>query len=146
MNETLRQHPDWMREFDHTADVGVEVEAPDRASLYERAAYAMFWLLADVDDVALEVTIPVTIDARDPEELMVNWLSELNYRHQVDGLVFSDFKIESVSETELVGAASGEISAHGRPAIFCELKAVTFHDLAVDCRPSGCTARIIFDI
>lgn len=143
---TTRPHPDWMRELDHTADVGVEVEAPSLTMLFERAAYAMFWLLSDIDATDAVVTIPVEIDASDRGELLVNWLSELNYRHQVDGLVFSHFTVEALDETHLVGAASGAAITGGRPEVFCELKAVTFHGLSIECEGGVCRARVIFDI
>lgn len=141
-----RQHPDWMREFDHTADVGVEVESSTLPELFERAAYAMFWLLADVEVVASVVMIPIEVDAADRSELLVKWLSELNYRHQVDGLVFSQFVVDELDDTRLAGSASGEAITDGHPQIYCELKAVTFHELEVACGDDGCRARVIFDI
>ena len=146
MNEGLRPHPSWMREFDHTADLGVEVEASNIEQLFERAAYAMFWLIADVDDVESDISIPIEIDAEDIGALMVAWLSELNYRHQVDGLVFSRFQVEQSSDSFLHGTAIGEGISHGRPRVFGEIKAVTYHDLQVGCDGERCRARVIFDI
>ena len=124
-----RQHPDWMRELDHTADVGLEVDA------------ATFAELVDPD-----LHLTVRIDAGDRSELMVSWLSELNYRHQVDGLVFSRFEVVRVTDESLEATVWGEGIWGGRPAVFCELKAGTYHDLSVECSEEGCHARIIFDI
>jgi SHS2 domain-containing protein len=146
MNEELRQHPSWMREFDHTADLGVEVEASNIEQLFERTAYAMFWLIADVDDVESDISIPIEIDAEDIDALMVAWLSELNYRHQVDGLVFSRFQVAQISDSSLLGTAIGEGISRGRPRVFGEIKAVTYHDLQVGCDGDRCRARVIFDI
>ena len=146
MNEELRQHPSWMREFDHTADLGVEIEASNIEQLFERTAYAMFWLIADVDDVESDISIPIEIDAEDIDALMVAWLSELNYRHQVDGLVFSRFQVEQISDSFLRGTAIGEGISHDRPRVFGEIKAVTYHDLQVGCGGERCRARVIFDI
>ena len=146
MDPGERQHPEWMRELDHTADVGLEIDAADLAQLFERAAYAMFWLLSDVDDVEPDLHLTVRIDAGDLDDLMVSWLSELNYRHQVDGLVFSRFEMVDITEESLEATVWGEGIWGGRPAVFGELKAVTYHDLTVECSEEGCHARIIFDI
>ena len=143
---SVRLHPDWMREIDHTADVGIEVEAMTPEQLFGRAAYAMFWLIADVESTRSVVNIPIVIEAGDREELMVKWLSELNYRHQVDGLVFSHFVIDELNDGRLVGVASGEAISGGHPQIHCELKAVTYHGLEIQCGEGGCRARVIFDI
>ena len=40
----------------------------------------------------------------------------------------------------------GEVIARGRPAVYCEIKAVTYHGMVVECGQGTCLARVIFDI
>ena len=136
----------WLREIDHTADVGIEVTAPTVKSLFERAATGMFTILASADDVRAVESLHLSVEAPDQDALLVQWLSELNYLHQVESLIFSRFEIESIDEKQLVAIVSGERFDPDRHEIHCEIKAVTFHDLKMHRENDGWSVRIIFDM
>ncbi len=138
--------PGWLDEIDHTADTGIRVTADSRQSLFERAAYGMFWLLTDLDLVVSAEETVVEIDADDPESLMVRWLSELNYRHQVDARMFSGFRIERMGDTHLRARTTGEKFDPARHRVYGEIKAVTYHDIKIARENGRWTARIIFDL
>lgn len=139
--------PDWLTTLEHTADEGIVVSAPDRPTLYARAAEGMFRLLLDVDAVAVSSTLPVVVSADDREMLMANWLSELNFLHQSQGLAFSRFEIESVDDTRLSARVGGEPLDPGRHRLRTEIKAVTLHRLHVaPAAAGGWEATVLFDL
>jgi len=75
---TMAERPDY-REIEHTADVGLELEAPDLKAAFALAAASMFDLMCDLDTVGDDVRRTVRARARDGdlENMMVRWLTEL---------------------------------------------------------------------
>lgn len=129
------------RELDHTADVELHVWAPDLPCLLEQAARGMFSLgefrLKSGKRQTLQIGFPVT----DPESTLVNFLSELLFLIEVEGLGFDNFDINIEA-----GTLSAELS--GAPLEFQNkhIKAVTYHNLEVKQGPDGLEARVVFDV
>ena len=65
------------RELEHTADLGLEFEAPTLAALFERAALAMLGLMLDLSGVEPRARVVVRVDAEGLEELLRDWLQAL---------------------------------------------------------------------
>ena len=138
--------PDWLKALDHTADEGIVVAAPDLKTLYGRAAWGMFNLLAALDGVKPSTAFDVTVEAADREALLVRWLSELNYRHQTDRVILARFDVRELSDRRLTAVVHGETIDMERHTLYTEIKAVTFHGLRIEETASGWEARIIFDV
>jgi len=82
------------------------------------------------------------LEAPDPETLLVDWLSELLFWIEEGELVLIDVQIDAVSETNLIGEATGREGVDpGR-----HIKAVTFNDLAIQSNPEGFKTTIVFDV
>ncbi len=129
------------REVEHTADLELEVWAPDMAALLEEAARGMYDLMAvEVSDESrrhhrLEIT------AADREQLMVSFLEELLFLADTEELGFDGFLL-SVDDTELIARLEGGfIVNRGR-----EIKAVTFHSLRIAGSGSGLRTNVVFDV
>ena len=134
------------REFDHTGDLGIDVESDLLGELFEQAALGMFSLLTDLETVRFEREREITHAASDLGTLMQNWLSELNFLHLTEGLLIADTDVHEISESGLVATVRGEPIDLKRHRIHTEIKAVTYHDLVVESRNDRWWARIIFDI
>jgi len=78
--------------------------------------------------------------------LMVAWLSELLYLHEVEGLLLCDFALAEIDESRVTGVVGGEVFDEGRHSIKTEVKAVTYHQLEIREQAGRWQARIIFDI
>jgi len=130
--------------IDHTADIGVKAYGSSVAEAFSQVAKAMFDLITDdsiIDDVG-EYTIE--LDAPDREQLLVDWLSELIYLHDVDGVVFGRFEV-SIQGNQLKAKAYGESFDKAKHKIGMEIKAVTYHMLAVEEKPE-IFVQVLFDI
>ena len=72
----------------------------------------------------------------------MTWLNELAFRAEVEGLVFTEFDLTSVSSTSLQAVVRGDTVAHLQKHI----KAVTFHDLEIVETEDGLAATVVFDV
>jgi SHS2 domain-containing protein len=142
----MTERPDY-REIEHTADVGLELEAPDLKAAFELAAASMFDLMCDLDSVGDGVRRTVRIRARDAdlENMMVRWLTELLYVFESERLLLSGFVVTKLTSDTLEAEVVGEQFDADRHALKTEIKAATYHDLAVDQIRGVWSIRVIFD-
>ena len=134
--------------FEHTADVGLRVEAESLEQLLVEAARGAFSLVVENPD-AIEPRQTVTIDleAEDATGLFVDWLRELIYRFETEHLLLSDFQVQLFDDNRRLHAeCRGEPADWNRHLPDNELKAVTYHDLRVEQTANGWVAEVIFDI
>lgn len=150
--------PEGVRELDHTADVGIELEAPDAAALFDRAARALRALA--VSDGGADGprggrrrnppsglktdggTHTIDLEAGDPAVLLVRWLSELLYRIDTLGFAYETAELE-VGD----GRLHATIRETRLPEPGAQIKAITYHELECGPEPDGrWTARVIFDV
>jgi SHS2 domain-containing protein len=132
--------------LDHTADIGIIVYGEDLKGLFENAGEAFFHLITDMKRVRRRVRRQIEIGKEDLERLMVDWLSELLYLHDVENLLFKEFKVESVGENGLKAIVKGEPFQEGVHVIKTEVKAVTYHQIEVRKENGKWRAQIIFDL
>lgn len=135
---------------DHTADVAVELRADDRAGVFAEALRAFTDTVTDRKKVDGDEGHDLEAEAASLEELMVEWLGELIYRFDVDGLLFREVNDVKVEETgdgfRLTGRARGEPYDEERHPLKVEVKGVTYHELEVEEKDGSWRGRVIFDI
>ena len=132
--------------FDHTADIGIELEASSPEALYQAAARALFELVIDTREIETRVERIVKVVGEDHAELLVRWLAELLYLHETEGLLFSRFEVTEVSTGALSGLAAGEPYDPRRHHIKTELKAVTYHQASVRNDDGVWRGRVVVDV
>lgn len=128
---------------EHTADWSIRARGDDLAHLLVSAACGMSSLLVDdVDSLALTDEQTVEVEAFDRESVLVEWLSELAYLAERDGLVFRHFEMHEARPTNVRATVRGtrvrEMHKH--------IKAVTYHNLEVKETSAGLEAEIVFDV
>ena len=133
------------REIEHTADLGLEVEAPTLGVLFERAGLAVLGLVVDVAAVEPRVRVDLTVAADGHEALLHDWLQALLLRLQTERFALSELAVEAVGTDRVRGWGAGEPLDRTRHAIYTEIKGVSYHELAVRATSSGWWARVILD-
>ena len=132
--------------FEHTADLGLRVEAPDLDTLFAEAGRGLCSMLVDdVETVHPETEVRIHIDGAEREYLLFDWLSELLYRYETDGLLLAHFEVR-VTETGLAATARGEPLDPERNHPAHEVKAITYHKLVIEPTDRGLRASVIVDI
>jgi len=134
------------RTIEHTADIGIEVEACSLEDLFAGAATGMFSLIVDPATVLPGAPREVALEAGDLEELLFKWLNELLYLLGAEGLLVSRIRVHRVEGLRIEASVWGEPADPTRHQALEEIKAATYHDMRVEHREDGWFARIIFDV
>ena len=142
----MTDHPRGSFEFiDHTADVGIRVEAPTLEDLFETAGLAFTEVVTSAESLDCSVEQRFKLEEDNIETLLVSWLQELLYLLDTEELVFSRFQVR-LHDCSLEATAWGEVFDPDRHMIKTEIKAVTYHQLEVAESDQGWQAQVIFDI
>ncbi|HEY1377666.1 MAG TPA: archease [Gemmataceae bacterium] len=133
--------------FEHTADLGLRVRAPDLDTLFAEAAEALTAaIVEDVATVEPRTEAVFHIDGADPAYLLFDWLKALLLKFEIDHLLFSRFAVR-VGGDGLTATAGGEPYDPDRHPLSHEVKAITYHGLQVEQTPDGTWwAEVIVDI
>jgi SHS2 domain-containing protein len=132
-------------QFDHTADVGLRVGADTLTELFATAALGMFSLIAEIDSVVPDRWQEVNLEGEESIDcLLIDWLRELLYIHEVEDRLFTDFQILSLSNEGLRACVqSGPLVESVE--VLRQVKAITYHALEVKQTPEGWYAQVLFD-
>lgn len=136
---------DLFREFEHTGDIGIEVEAPDRTGLFARAALALGRLMVAQDGIAPSKTRTVETRAGNDDDLMHDMLSAALNVFLADGFIWCETRAEEIPSGVAV-TLRGERFDPQRHQFLTEIKAVTYHELKVERADDVWRARIILDV
>ncbi len=132
--------------FEHTADVGLHAYGSTLSELFIHAAQGMESLMVSPDQIRIQTSRDVVVEGHDSLSLLIAWLNELILLFDTEYLLFCQFEIESLSETHLKGRALGEPYDAERHELSSAIKAVTWHEAAIEQTGDEYKARIIFDI
>lgn len=131
--------------FEHTADVGIEARGAALEEAFANAARGMFSIIVDGSHIEAAQKRRITLEAtEDHEQLLVDWLSELLYIHDVEGLVFDRFDVSI--DNGLDAVAWGEPYSRSKHGYGTEIKAVTYHLLDITKTEEGIEVTVLFDI
>ena len=132
--------------FEHTADLGLRIQAASLDALFVDAARGLFAAIVDgPETVRPDRRIDIDIAGSDREYLLFDWLRELLFRFDADQLLFSRFDVK-VTENSVQGSAWGEAIDPTRHVLSHEVKAITYHGLRVEREGEQWIAEVIVDI
>ncbi|MBI3301809.1 MAG: archease [Deltaproteobacteria bacterium] len=134
------------REIEHTADLGIEVEADTPGELFRRAGLALFSLMVSLEGVEAREEREETVQAEGWEDLLHDWLSRLLRHFLQEGFIAATITIDEIDSTHVRARLAGEKLDYERHAFETEIKAVTYHQLSVTCENGCWRARVIFDV
>lgn len=149
--------------FDHTADLGLRVQAATLEELLVEAARGLLAMhVANPEAIRPTQLKTIELSADGPEYLLFDWLSELLYTFESEKLLLCEFDIElSHREGEapaephaprpmvaaLHATCRGEPMDESRHTMDHEVKAITYHGLQVNRNDDGSwQAEVIVDI
>ena len=137
--------------LEHTADVGLKASGSTLKELFENAARGMFEIIAGEKihqpfSEPASRKVEIKKEVKDLEELLVDWLSELLYIFNKEGILLGHFKVFELNYSGITGEAYGEKVDPERHTLQTEIKAVTFHRLKIEEDKKGFSCNIIFDV
>ncbi len=129
------------KEIEHTADWALRVWAPTLPALFSQAAEGMYWLMETSLRTGSRVERVVEVEGADPESLLVGFLSDLLYLGEIEGIGFDRFDVV-IDNTSLRAVVHGASIAAQKK----EIKAITYHNLAIRLAGQTYTVTIVFDV
>jgi SHS2 domain-containing protein len=132
--------------FEHTADLGLRVRAPDLDTLFAEAAAALFSVIVEDQATVRPVQrLEVAVSGDDRELLLFDWLKTLLYHFDAEHWLLSRFEVK-VGDSGLTAESWGEPLDRQRHELGHEVKAITYHGLRVEREGSDWLAEVIVDI
>lgn len=130
------------------ADAAFEATGHDLAEVFSAAARAVFSIIIDLNQVETIVSRQVVLEAESQDELLYAWLSELVYLKDVHRELYSDFNVViTAGETpQLQATISGDSLDNLVGLTLTDVKAITYHLLAIEPTMSGLKATVVVDL
>ncbi len=128
-------------EVAHTADWSIRAWAEDLDCLFEEAASGMYSLMEIQMDRSQRIGETMLLESFDHESLLVSFLNELLYKIESKGVAFDQVSVQ-ISEFELKAQLEGSPITYQKK----EIKAVTFHNLAIILADGRFEVTIVFDV
>jgi SHS2 domain-containing protein len=133
--------------LEHTAEAGIIARGATLSEAFANAAEGMYSLILELDGVAERESREVALEGESPEALLVDWLQELVFLTETEGLVFRRFAVDELSDTRLRARAWGErFDPERHVSHNVMVKAVTQHLLEIAPEDGGYRVQVLFDI
>ena len=132
--------------FETEADVGVRAWGSTRAEAFAQAALGVFALIVKSDEVGEYEHREVRVQADFPECLLVGWINECLYVHEIEGFVVRRVEVDACTATLVHGVLHGEEIDTARHRLGTIVKAATLHRVMVSDQGGLHEVRVIVDI
>jgi SHS2 domain-containing protein len=133
--------------FDHTADIGVNVNGATLEELFRNAAVALYEALGKFEFSKRLPEKLLKLRADSPEDLLRDWMAELLYDFEMQHVCYDRIKIAQISPNYVTANLDGGKVDFKKSQSNEEIKAVTYHRLNVMQLPDGTwRATVIFDV
>jgi SHS2 domain-containing protein len=134
-------------QLEHTAEAGIIARGATLAEAFANAAEGMYALQLDLAGIEERVERRVLVESEGYEALLVDWLLEVLFLTETEGLVFRRFAVDELTESVARGRAWGEEFDPERHQTYnVMVKAVTQHMLEIAREDGGYRVRVLFDI
>ena len=140
--------------FDVEADVGVIGRGPTAAEAFVQTALGVFALIVEPASVEARDRREVRAHAETLESLLVTWINECLYVHEVEGFVARAVDLEVFETSPRAGGEPlrlhsflrGEELEPSRHRLGTVVKAATLHQVSVSRVEGGYETRLIVDV
>jgi SHS2 domain-containing protein len=132
--------------LEHTSDMGILARGRTREEALIAASQGLVSIL--VDPAPFRPLEERHFKAPGPDEAaqVVNWLNEILFFFDTDGIVFVEFQIDSWSAQEISGRARGERFDIDRHEFRTAVKAATYHQFESHRTADGWEIRVFVDV
>lgn len=128
------------------ADYEFEVQAESLEELFALCGKATFEAMTDTSTVEALKSVSFEVGGETLEDLLFSYLAELIYLKDVERIFLKDFVVMIGNGYSLACTAYGEQISFDKHEIRTDVKAVTYHKLAVIKDDRGYSAHVILDV
>jgi SHS2 domain-containing protein len=137
------------RYLDHMTDVIVEAYGNTLEDAFANSARGLVNAMFEISEVIPDREIEIYADGYDLKSLLYNWLEKVILVMLIDNIVVSNLKV-NISERNgiysIKGVAKGERIDLEKHHYKIEIKAVTYHEMAIKQDGKGVTIRFLLDL
>ena len=131
-------------EISHTADVKIRARAPTLEALFSETFNALMQVMYGANRNG-GIRREIRIESPDNESLLADFLSEVLFLSEVEGLVFLSARI-SINGSRLTAELTGEPFDPVRHSGGSEVKGISYSGLSITHDANGYMLDIIFDV
>ena len=129
-----------------TADLTVDAWGASLEEAFVQVAVATFNAMTPLENVEKTYRKEFKVEGDDLGALLFNFVDELLYIHEVELVVFSEFKVEfSGDQKSLNAVCLGEPFKVGHHEQGIAIKAVTFHNMTIEEKGDRWELRVVLD-
>ena len=135
------------KNFEHTADIGIEVEASNLSEAFEEVSLSFSEIITGGNLPKFIVSQEVNLEADNLDSLLVDFMSYLIVLFDTDFFITgsANLAISQNHNFSLKGNLMGEIYNQDKHGYGVEIKAISYHLLLVDEGPPA-HLRVILDL
>src|SRR5437016_3951803 len=132
--------------LEHTSDIGVLARGDSRKEALIAASQGLVSILVDPANFKPLEERFFKATGSDEAAQIVNWMNEILFFFDTEGMVFVEFEIESWNMDEVVGHARGERFDIDRHEFRTAVKAATYHQFESHQTSEGWEIRVFVDV
>ncbi len=130
-----------------TAEIGFEVEADSLEDLFKDSALAVTELAVKLNGIKNKEEKTIEIESNSLENLLFDWISELIYLKDAEGLLLKDYKIEiDKKNNNLRAECKGDKIDRVNHELNMDVKAATFHNFYIKKENGKWKCNVILDV
>jgi len=137
------------RFLEYMADALIEAWGDSLEEAFANAALAFYDTMVEADRIEPRQPREVEVEGTDLYELLYNWIEELIYIFETEGLVCSKFDIKISGGDglwRLRGRIYGEPYSKEKHGSKTHIKAVTYHEMKIEVGREGARVRYLLDL
>jgi SHS2 domain-containing protein len=132
--------------IEHTADVALRLTANARSDLFLLGAKGLYDVIGQIHPGTEAAERPLTLSASCAEDLFHDWLAEMLYAFDVRREVLESATFTTLTPTHLAACIDWRKVDLERSSLIVEIKAVTYHQLAIRSVGDALQATVVFDV
>ena len=132
--------------IEHTGDIGIRFTASSREELFRSAAMTMVNLICPDAKILKKSKKMIAVSGDDNEQLLVNWLSEINFLFQTEQFLPAQISITEIKGMSLKAQICGDKITGQDVEIQNDIKAVTYHRISIRQMNGTWSGQVIFDV
>jgi SHS2 domain-containing protein len=132
--------------LEHPSDIGVRAKGATREETLASVSMGLVSILVDPGNFRPAEERFFKATGRDEATLIINWLNEILFFFDTEGMVFVEFVIDSWTENEIVGRARGERLDIDRHEFRTAVKAATYHQFESHPTSKGWEIQVFVDV
>ncbi len=135
------------KNFEHTADIGIEVESPNLSEAFEEISLSFSEIITGGNLPKSSISKKVKLESNNLDSLLVDFMSYLIVLFDTDFFITgsAELKISQPHDFLLEGNLMGEIYNQEIHGYGVEIKAISYHLLMVEAGPPA-HIRVILDL